>query len=281
MSAAPWVCAKVDLVLGVKGAGVLASPSVSNCVKNGFMSDEALPDRSVVQSVVVGVAMAAAGQVPGLGIVLGGVQAAIETRRQEVQDEYLALLAARVRWLEEQNGDIRFNPADPDFYAAVNRLLRAAHESADDEKRRLLAEAAAGIGAGHAATPEQQDRFIDWVARLRPWHIRLLVAYDNPAGWIASHGGDPEKYERVTFASLHTFIRDDIAGGYGELKGHLTDLVAELDREGLLTLPVQTLEATTTGSALTQIRTTEQGRRLLEFLGAGQRSTGEFGNEPF
>lgn len=225
--------------------------------------------------------MAAASQVPGLGIVLGGIQAAIETRRQEVQDEYLASLAARVRWLEEQNGDTRFNPADPSFYAAVNRLLRAAHESADDEKRRLLAEAAAGIGASSAAVPEQQERFIDWAARLRPWHIRLLVAFDNPAGWIASHGEDPEKYEHRKFASLHTFIRDDIAGGDGELKGHLTDMVAELDREGLLTLPARILESTMAGSALTHIRTTEQGRRFLQFLGTGQRRTGEVGNEPF
>jgi len=244
------------------------------------MSDEALPDRSVVRNVVAGAAIAAASQVPVLGVVLGGIQAAIETRRQEVQDEYLASLAARVRWLEEQGGDTQFNPADPHFYAAVNRLLRAAHESADDEKRRLLAEAAAGIGAGNADRPEQ-ERFIDWAARLRPWHIRLLVAFNNPAGWIGSHGGDAEKYEREQFSSLEKFIREEIAGGDGELKGHLTDMVAELDREGLLTLPVGTLRATMTGSAVTHIRTTEQGRRFLGFLGADQRRTGEVGNEPF
>ena len=245
------------------------------------MNDEVFPNRSLARSALAGDATAAADQIPGLGILVGGIQAAIETRRQEVQDEYLAALAARVRWLENNGQKTHFDPKDSRFYAAVNKLLRAAHETADEDKRRLLAEAAARTGTSATDTPEQQERFIDWIARLRPWHVRLLVVFDNPGAWIVSHGGDPNKYERQMYGSLHTFIREDIANGDGELKGHLTDIVTELDREGLLDLPVQTLDATTTGSALMHIRTTLQGRRFLAFLGAGQRRTGEVGNQPF
>ncbi|QOD44293.1 hypothetical protein [Clavibacter zhangzhiyongii] len=218
------------------------------------------PEESPAQSVAVAVGMGALGSIPLVGgMVAGGLSAVIAAKQRERDEEFWAWTAARVRALEERLAGV-FDPTDDEFFVAAQKVIRASRETADQEKRRLLAEVLAESGSWSDIPYDRRERYLDVVVRMTPWHMRVLSYFQDPSGWFHRRGLEHELY-RLS-GSMTSIVQ--VATDYvvpADLPFEL--IVSDLERERLVDVPLHTLM---TGSGTVDARTTGDGAGLLGFL---------------
>lgn len=92
----------------------------------------------------------------------------------------MAMVVARLNLIE--SGGQKLDVQDPGFLASLARAARAAAETASQEKRQVLARAAAHSGPWSDVEQERREEFVQLACELQPVHIRLLVFLDAPYG---------------------------------------------------------------------------------------------------
>lgn len=128
------------------------------------------------------------GELPGGSIAAAGLAEAIQGAQRARDLDWAAMTNARLSSLEAAG--IRVDPNDPEFVALFTRLQRAASETADEEKRLILAQAAANSGSWSTVSYDVRSEYASVAADLLPVHIRVLVAMER-AMEIDASSGDP------------------------------------------------------------------------------------------
>jgi hypothetical protein len=222
-----------------------------------------LPESNPARDVVVGGALGALGGVPVVGGSIAGViQAGIAARARQMDEEFFAFLSARVSALEQRVEGFRFDPDDPAFVAAVHRAQRMARETVDDDKRRLLADAAVMSGSWSSFSLDEREEFFEQLSSLSPWQVRVLTFFSDPSSWLQSHGKNVPAIQRK-YMTIWQMLHEQVAESDGPLSARIQRAVEDLNSQGLTDVPLQTVM--TAGGPL-QPRLTPRGVRLMSFL---------------
>lgn len=135
----------------------------------------------------MGATLGFVGSVPVVGgVAAGAIQSALAAAARAKDEEWWAMVAARLASVEaglRERGE-SLSLDDPEFLAAVHRATRAAKETADSEKRRILVDALANSGSWSTQPWDRRDRLLALVVRLTPLHVRLLQYFGKPSAFV-------------------------------------------------------------------------------------------------
>ncbi|WP_139327346.1 hypothetical protein [Microbacterium sp. RURRCA19A] len=119
-------------------------------------------------------------------------------------EEWAAMVSARLDSLERDG--VHVDVTAPEFLASLPRLQRAANETADSEKRQLLALAAAHSGPWSPVPYSRRAEFVELVSSLTPAEISVVAWCDDvrdPDGlW-------PDAYEGLSLTYSGIFATKD------------------------------------------------------------------------
>jgi hypothetical protein len=198
------------------------------------------------------------------GAIAGLIQGSYTAHQRQIDEEFLAFLAARVGRLEVE-GESRFDPSDPEFLASLTKANRAAQETADKTKRQILAEVLTETGSWSSYSLDRRQFFLDLVVRLSVWDLRVLVFANAPAAWLSARGIDADEVLKpIMMGSIAGLVRDHITLGNVGLWSTFESSADTLTTSRLIDLPLMTMMS---GPGMVAQRTTQLGRDLLAFLG--------------
>lgn len=176
--------------------------------------------------------------------------------------EWMHDIGERLAKLESQ-GDIDLSELqdNPEFIDAVIQTTQYALRTSEAEKITYFRNALLNTARGESTDQSESQIFLNLIDTFTIWHIRILKLFDNPNHWFENN--NLEAPTNIIGGGLRIIL--EIA--FPELKGRndFCDLIWEdLSRAGLHN--TSSLGGMMTGSGLMQNRTTDIGRRFLEFI---------------
>ena len=176
--------------------------------------------------------------------------------------EWMHDIGERLAKLESQ-GDIDLSELqdNPEFIDAVIQTTQYALRTSEAEKITYFRNALLNTARGESTDQSESQIFLNLIDEYTVWHIRILKLFDNPNHWFEINKLKPPT--NIMGGGLNIIL--EIA--FPELKGRTDfyNLVWEdLSRAGLH--KSESLGGMMTGSGLMQNRTTEFGRRFLQFI---------------
>jgi hypothetical protein len=228
-----------------------------------------MPESDPARDVALGAALGLLGSVPGLGAIAGGAQAALAAASRQRDEEWGAMVGARLRYLEENGAPIDFS--DPDFVAAVHRLSRAAQETDDERKRRAYAGMLANSGSWSQIPSEERERMERLVRDLSSREILLLLVFRDPESWWEQiEAGGPARYRSQTVMDgISGFINGHVGRFVGITPAQAKVAIDELERRGLASIPYNTSMAP---DGVLAKRSTQLGDQLLAFINSAEQT---------
>jgi hypothetical protein len=153
--------------------------------------------------------------------------------------------------------DLKSNPA---FQETLMKATRIAIASASTEKRQALRAAAINAALPTAPDQSQLELLVSLVDSLTEWHIRLLKLFDSPVKHFQELG---KRWPDFSMGGMSGVLER----AYPELAGRrefYDPVWRDLYARGLVN--TEHLHTTMTGHGLTQQRTTELGRKFVQFI---------------
>lgn len=194
-----------------------------------------------------------------------GDSLAHKSRKRDL--EFFGMLASRLDALRlAVEGWSAADAFDDDQFAAhAHRLLRAAQETASDEKRQMLAAALASAGSWSPLSEREVERFVDMAARYTPLHAMMVKYFESPIAWLSEHSATWTGSGYLagvigTVLQQHVFPGDDV---YPAEVGRVCN---ELKNDGLINFTG--FNVIVTGQSMTAPQITPLGLKFLAFLGA-------------
>lgn len=130
-------------------------------------------------------------------------------------EEWAAMVSARLDALDHSG--VRVDVTDPEFLASLARLQRAASETANSDKRQLLALAAANSGPWSSVPYSRRAEFVELISSLSPAEIAVVAWCDDVR---APDGLQPDMGEGLSVTYGGIFIVND--GEATDIRGWIT-----------------------------------------------------------
>lgn len=171
-------------------------------------------------------------------------------------------IGERLAKLEGQ-GDINLSELkdNPEFIDTVIKTTQYALRTSEAEKIEYFRNALINTAIGESPEQSESQIFLNLLDSYTIWHVRILKLFDNPSHWFETNRIEPP--QNVMGGGLKIILET----AFPELKGRndFCNLVWEdLKRAGLQNSG--SLGVIMTGSGLLQNRTTDFGRRFLQFI---------------
>ena len=177
------------------------------------------------------------------------------------------MVSARLDALDR--GGVRVDMADPEFLSSLARLQRAAIETADSEKRQLLAMAAAHSGPWSSIPYSRRAEFVELISSLSPAEIAVIAWCDD----VRASDGSPDTGEGLSLTYGGIYVVND--GEATDIRGWITSatgvsaedawrIFLAVSARGLLEDP----RAQSFRSLLRRL-TTDFGHEFIQFLRSG------------
>ncbi|RXZ72763.1 hypothetical protein [Agromyces albus] len=222
-----------------------------------------MPEQNPAVTVAQSAALGLIGSFPGMGVLTGAVQGAFAAKARARDEDFWAMVNARVGALE-RDLDRVLAWDDNEFVAAAHRIARAAQETADEAKRRILAAALAHSGSWSELPWDEREFLLDIVVDLNAREVYLLGFLHDPREWLTNRGVDPNLIAGNNLpGSIADLIRTRVAGDALSFD-QAEDAIDGLQRRGLADVPLRTQMS---GSGPLAKRTTALGDRVLRFVG--------------
>lgn len=178
----------------------------------------------------------------------------------------------RIEWMHdigerlaklESEGDIKLSDLqnNQDFIDTVIKTTQFALRTSEAEKIEYFRNALVNTALGESPDQSESQIFLSLIDDFTVWHIRILKLFDNPNRWFEINNLEAPK--NIMGGGLRLIL--EIA--FPELKGRteFCNLIwDDLSRAGLHNSG--SLGGMMTGSGLMQNRTTEFGKRFLQFI---------------
>ncbi len=224
----------------------------------------AMPEQSSSKMVTASTLIGVVSGVPVVGGgVAGAIQGAVQAASRARDEEWWAMIAARLTSLEHDVQEmVSFD--DRAFLAALHRLTRASQETEDNEKRRRLAAALAYSGSWSSLRSDQRDRMERILIESTSREVHLLRVFADPEAWLAQT--DPEaiaRYRSMQLASIEEFIDGHIVCGDPDEKRAVEGVIESLSRRGLVQIPTRSMLS---GAGVLQGRATSLGHQFISYL---------------
>lgn len=203
----------------------------------------------------------------GGGAIAQVVGDALAQKSRKRDLEFFEILAARLNALnltvEGWSAADAFD--DDQFVAHSHRLVRAAQETANDEKRQMLAAALASSGSWSPLSEREVERFVDMVARYTPLHAMMVKYFENPIAWLSQHSTTWTGSGSYLAGSMGSVLQQHVFAGDDVYPAEVGRVCNELQGDGLIDLPG--LSTMMTGQGITAPRIKPLGIKFLAFLG--------------
>ena len=195
------------------------------------------------------------------------LEAVIASPLQKRRDEWCEVVASAIRRLQSEHGirveELRDNPV---FVDCVLQASQIAVRNSQSEKRDALRNAVLNAGLPHSPEESIQQVFLGYVDAFTVWHLRLLALFDDPPAWFAAQGRSSPDFHS---GSLSAVIRNAFPE-LGEPREFTDQVWRDLYSRGLVN--TENLHTMMTGSGCLSRRTTDSGRRFVQFVSAPARA---------
>lgn len=215
---------------------------------------ESDPRKTVVRATLLGILS----EFPGGGGLAGAIQGAAEAASRARDEDWWAMVAARVGSLE---GDVqklvRFD--DPEFLATLHRITRAAQETSDEGKRARLAAALAHGGSWSDLPVNRRVRMERLVAVLSTQDVNMLWILHDQFGWLREHDPLAAAEDGAGYMDSQGFLLRHIVWAGVATREEMDDALANLF-ENDLTVVIQS------SMTIDDDHLTEAGVQFIEYL---------------
>lgn len=151
--------------------------------------------------------------------------------------------------------------ANDAFITVAMQASQMAIRNHQEEKLRALRNAVLNSALPNPPQEDEQMIFLRLIDQLTPWHLRVLGLFDSPVEWMEKNG---IIYPGWGLGGVSTVIEHC----FQELRGQrdtYDQIVRDLQAEGLVKQG-EFLHITMTGNGMVESRTTERGRRFINFI---------------
>lgn len=237
-------------------------------IHHGFMTDlDALvPPHEPADDTLAFAGKAVLSLVPIVGTLAAETLAhALEARQAQRQHDFNVEIARALTAVIEQLSEattIEDIVASDEFIAAVTRAQRAAAETASLDKRRRLAAAVANGGSWAAFSTTEREQFTRLVDEFDALHIWLLHYFTNPSAWLQARDLY-QQHESIMMGGIVGPLESALSAPQNVWQGAVTQAAADLDRNGLASIPLTTMMS---AQGILAPRTSDKGHRFLTFI---------------
>ena len=195
--------------------------------------------------------------IPLAGGVASELLALLSSPVAQRRDDWFEDLQRRLLELEGQVEGFRFEDlgSNEQFVSAALQATQAALRTHRKEKLEALRNAVLNIAIGHSPDQDQAAMFLAYVEELSPWHLRLLVFFQEPA----------RPAGQVNAGSIGQLLEQVIPDLRGKREFY-SQITRDLRTRGLLNSDETMLYTTMTPSGVFATRTTEIANRFLKFI---------------
>lgn len=235
------------------------------------MSDlvSAVPPHEPSDDVLTYAAKAVLGSLPVLGALAAETFGhAVSTRQAEKRHAFDVLVATTLTdTISRLNRTLTVEDVigSDSFITAVTRAQRAAAETASEEKRRRLAFSVAHAGGWAPFSASERAQFTRLIDDLDELHVFLLHYFNDPAEWLKAHDLLEDRFTMDGyFGSIQAPLTAALGTPEFDWRAPVAQVAEDLKRNGLAEVPLTTIMG---GDGVLAQRTTDKGRRFLDFVG--------------
>ena len=176
--------------------------------------------------------------------------------------EWIVGIAERLRQLEKKVEGLSPETLSQNdsFVTTVLEATQVAVRTHQEEKLEALRNAVTNSALPEAPTDDLQRIFLNYIADLTPWHLRVLNFFDDPKDWGEHHN---IKFPSWNMGGPSTVLEHS----FKELQGNrdfYDPLCQDLDSRGLLS--AEGLHTTMSANGMFASRTKPIGKSFLKFI---------------
>lgn len=146
------------------------------------------------------------------------------------------------------------------FITTVTYATIIALRNHKEMKIEALRNAVLNSAVGNAPDDDIQLMFLNFIDAFTPWHLRILMFYDDPKAWGEKNN---IKYPNWTFGGSATVLEHTFLELKGKRKFY-DQIAKDLHNRGLMTM--SELHIGMSGSGMFQSLTTSMGKDFLDFI---------------
>jgi len=219
-------------------------------------------EKETQKDVGYAVVKAGLGSIPIIGAAVGELfQLLVTPPLEKRRTEWMNNIAKKLKELEENKNlnleELRENEL---FIDVVTQATQLAIKTSETEKLEYLKNAVLNAATEESLDISETQVFLNFVSDFTVWHVKILKLFDDPTEWFKINNKKPKDYFS---AGLSNILLD----AYPELngRGEFYNLVwKDLERCGFHR--TSDLNASMTGTGLMAKRTTNFGKKFLEFI---------------
>lgn len=223
-------------------------------------------DKDKKKDIAYSIVKAGVGSVPIVGAAASEILNLLVTPPLEKRrNEWMENIGERIKELENKKGIEIESLQDNDiFLDVVLQTTQQALKTSEQEKLDYYKNAILNTAIGEHPELAEIQIFLNLISEYTVWHIKILKLFDNPTDWFEKNNLSIPNFMSAGLSSI-------LEIAFPELKGRkdFYDLIwDDLHRAGLH--KTGGLHAMMTGSGLMVSRTSEFGKKFLDFLSENQ-----------
>lgn len=148
------------------------------------------------------------------------------------------------------------------FITTLMHASQAAIRNHQDMKIDALRNAVLNAALPNVPEEDIQLMFLNFIDSLTPWHLRILILFDNPEDWARNNGKEFPVWQFGTLFLLIGFSHEELRNR----REFCDQIIRDLYSMGLINIDNKSLHTTISGPGLLASHTTKFGKDFIRFI---------------